>query len=99
MAMNIIGPGTNQLPANKTRGAESMEASRANTGTDSAEEDGTVALSDRGRVLEALESRISNIPEIDQEKVDRIRNAISNGEYQIDHEKLAAAFQRFESEL
>lgn len=102
MAININGPMQNQVGANKTQKnaeAESSGLSKSGNGTESASSDDVVEVSDRGRILKAVESRVSQMPDIDQDKVDRIRNAISNGEYKIDYDKLAAAFRRFETGL
>lgn len=102
MAINITGPTGNQVNANKTQkntASESAVAAKSGNGTESAASEDKVELSDRARILKAVESRVSSMPDIDQEKVDRIRNAISNGEYKIDYDKLAAAFRRFETGL
>ncbi|EAR09434.1 flagellar biosynthesis anti-sigma factor FlgM [Reinekea blandensis] len=103
MPININGPTNTQVNANKTQknaDAESLANAKSGNGTESAKQsDDVVELSDRARVLKAVESRVNQMPDIDQDKVDRIRNAISNGEYQIDYDKLAAAFRRFETGL
>lgn len=102
MAININGPTQNQVGANKTQKnpeTGSSGLSKSGNGTEPASSDDVVEVSDRARVLKAVESRVSQMPDIDQDKVDRIRNAISNGEYKIDYDKLAAAFRRFETGL
>jgi negative regulator of flagellin synthesis FlgM len=102
MAININGPTQNQVGANKTQknnGSNEATDLKSGNGTKTASKDDVVEVSDRARVLKAVESRVSQMPDIDQDKVDRIRNAISNGEYKIDYDKLAAAFRRFENGL
>ncbi len=102
MAININGPTPNQVGTNKTQknvGNESVGKANNGNGTETASSEDVVELSDRARILKAVESRVHQMPDIDQEKVDRIRNAISNGEYKIDYDKLAAAFRRFETGL
>ena len=102
MAININGPTATQVNANKSQkstGTESSQSSAIAAGTEDAKSDDVVQVSDRAQVLKAVEDRIHQMPDIDQEKVDRIRNAITNGEYQIDYDKLAAAFRRFETGL
>jgi len=37
------------------------------------------------------------MPEVDQARVDSIKSAIANGEYQINYERLATAIQNAES--
>lgn len=102
MAININGPTQNQVSANKAQKNAETSAStgtKSGNGTETASNEDVVEVSDRARILKAVESRVSQMPDIDQEKVDRIRNAISNGEYKIDYDKLAAAFRRFETGL
>lgn len=102
MAININGPSANQVNANKTQkntASEAAPTAKSGNGTETASSEDMVELSDRARILKAVESRVTSMPDIDQEKVDRIRNAISNGEYKIDYDKLAAAFRRFETGL
>lgn len=103
MAMNINGLTSGQTGTSKTRqndgASEVGSPTTQKSGTESASESDVVQLSDRARILKSAGDTISQMPEIDQEKVDRIRSAIAGGDYKIDHEKLAAAFRRFESEL
>ncbi|TCS39925.1 flagellar biosynthesis anti-sigma factor FlgM [Reinekea marinisedimentorum] len=102
MAINVNAPTTTQVGANKTAkhtGPDQALEAKSGNGTDTALSDEVVELSDRGRTMEALESSVQNMPDVDQDKVDSIRNAITNGEYEIDYDKLASAFRRFESEL
>jgi len=102
MAININGPSPTQVGANKSHkndSAENVGVQKSGNGTENASSEDSVELSDRARVLKAVENRVSQLPDIDQDKVDSIRNAISNGEYKIDYDKLAAAFRRFETEL
>lgn len=102
MAININGPTSAQVSANKSQkntASEETMLAKSGNGTETASSDEVVELSDRGRVMEALESSVQSMPDIDQEKVDQIRSAITNGEYEIDYDKLAAAFRRFENEL
>ncbi|SBS28045.1 Anti-sigma-28 factor, FlgM [Marinomonas spartinae] len=49
----------------------------------------TVKLSGTAKTLKHQESRINNMPEIDQDKVDRIKNELASGNYKIDTQKLA----------
>lgn len=102
MAININGPTSGQSGAPKARQSESgteVNQETRKTGTENAQQQDRVELSDRAQVLRDVSSKVQHMPDIDQEKVDRIKTAIENGDYQIDHEKLAAAFRRFESGL
>jgi|TARA_B110000503_G_C7108351_1_gene396941 negative regulator of flagellin synthesis FlgM len=102
MPINVNGPSTNPLGTNKPQkndAAEQSNVAKSGNGTNHASNEDVVELSDRGRVLEAVVSRVHQMPDTDQGKIDRIRSAITNGEYKIDYDKLAAAFSRFESGL
>lgn len=102
MAININDLTSSLVGSNKSQknsSANRTDNANGQNGTDNAGNEDRVELSDQARVLKAAESRIQDLPDIDQAKVDRIRNAITNGEYEIDYDKLAAAFRRFESEL
>lgn len=107
MAINLNGLSTGQTGSAKSResdnaattkkaGTESADAKKSNN---SKSTDDVVKLSDRAEVLRTVNSKVQQLPDIDQEKVDRIRTAIQNGDYSIDYNKLAAAFRRFESGL
>ncbi|TXR53229.1 flagellar biosynthesis anti-sigma factor FlgM [Reinekea thalattae] len=102
MAININSTNTTQVGANKTAKQSAPEAeltAKSGNGTNPASSGDVVELSDRGRVMESLESSIQSLPDVNQEKVDNIRNAITNGEYEINYDKLASAFRQFENEL
>jgi negative regulator of flagellin synthesis FlgM len=104
MAINLNGLSTGQTGSAKSRESDNAQSTKK-AGTESAEAnnskstDDVVKLSDRAEVLRTVSSKVQQLPDIDQEKVDRIRTAIQNGDYSIDYNKLAAAFRRFESGL
>lgn len=106
MAINLNGLSTGQTGSAKSRESDNA-ATTSKAGTNSAANktdnskstDDVVKLSDRAEVLRTVNNKVQQLPDIDQEKVDRIRTAIQNGDYSIDYNKLAAAFRRFESGL
>ena len=51
--------------------------------------DDTVALSDTAQLLKNQEAKIRQLPDIDMDKVEQIKQAIAAGEYKIDTQKLA----------
>lgn len=53
-------------------------------------------LSDR---LQAVERAIASTPEVDQARVDALRERIASGEYPIDADRLASRFIEFEQLL
>ena len=55
-----------------------------------------IELSSQAQLLSRLEAEISELPEIDQERVENIRNALNNGTFDIDNSSLAQNILDFE---
>lgn len=60
-------------------------------------EDDAVTLSKGATQLQGLSEGLSDAAPFDQAKVDRIKTLISQGEYQIDSDKIAERLRAFES--
>lgn len=58
-----------------------------------------VVLSEHGERLLALQEKLASVPEIDQQRVAAIRQAIADGNYQINADKLAERLIQLESIL
>lgn len=102
MPININGLTSGSSGSEKARGQETV--TKANQKGDSAQTDVSastdrVELSAEVKVLRKLEAQVSSMSDIDQSKIDRIKAALRNGEYQIDYDNLASAMQKFESDL
>lgn len=50
----------------------------------------TVKLSGAAQTLQSQQAKISDLPDVDMDKVEQIKNAIAAGEYKIDTQKLAS---------
>ena len=61
--------------------------------------DDQVKLSSRSINIQQIEAEVSKLPEVDDNTIDRIRNAINNGEYKIDYQRLAGKMLDFEDKL
>ncbi len=59
----------------------------------------TVSLTDMASRLKALEQKLSEQPDVDQSRVDRVRDAISNGQYNINPERVADKMMDFEADF
>lgn len=59
--------------------------------------DSSVKLSDQAQQLKAIESRLQELPVVDSEKVAQIKQAISNGTYQMDSGRIADKLLALES--
>lgn len=56
----------------------------------------TIEISSQAQLLSKLEAQIKNLPEIDQNRVDALRDQISQGTYEIDSSSLAQRIIDFE---
>jgi len=90
---NNVKPGLNNAglrePAgNKSAAANSGrgESARSGQGTESAD---SVELSSRGQSLNRLEENLANTPDIDNARVESIKQAIADGRFEVDAERIA----------
>jgi len=58
-----------------------------------------VQLSPEAQRLQQATERLSQQPSIDQERVERIRQAIADGSYQVDSQRIASKLLAFESQF
>ncbi|KDM93026.1 flagellar biosynthesis anti-sigma factor FlgM [Photobacterium galatheae] len=58
-----------------------------------------VSLSSQARAVGQIHQQLAAEPSIDRNKVEAIKNAISNGSYKVDADRLASNMMRFEDEL
>ena len=61
--------------------------------------DDTLSISSTSTLLTEAEDKANSAPDIDEAKVEAIRQAIQNGEMTIDHQKLAQKMLEFELTL
>jgi len=59
----------------------------------------TVELTSSAKLLERLEKTLASLPDIDRGRVEAVKTAIENGEYQIDADSIAAALLRSEGRM
>ncbi len=87
----------------KHRGAEQPEHKAADTrrgaGAQPQEHADKVELSSDAQTLQQVEKRLENAESFDQAKVDKIKQALADGEYPIDNERLASKFYQLEQQL
>ncbi len=58
-----------------------------------------VSLTDGARRLGELDQALKALPDVDLAKVEAVKTAISNGEYEVDTAELADALLRFDKDL
>jgi len=56
----------------------------------------TVELTSSAKLLERLEKTLASLPAVDSKRVEEVKAAIENGEYEIDADAIADAMIRFE---
>jgi negative regulator of flagellin synthesis FlgM len=59
----------------------------------------SVSLTPQAKQLNELQKKANDAPALDQKKIDQLKKAITNGEYKVDPEKLAASIANFEFKL
>jgi len=59
----------------------------------------TVELTDSARLLQRLETMLANAPMTDRVRVEAVRQALANGAYEIDPQRIAAQVLRLERDL
>jgi len=98
MAIDFNGVNNNALNPQQKDGVRQRDnadskapnSQQSDTGTNKASAQGTrVDLSPDARNIEAAEKALQEQPEIDDEKVAELREALENGSFSIDAEKLA----------
>jgi negative regulator of flagellin synthesis FlgM len=92
---NNVGPGSVRDGARSSPSSNPSEAPR-DSGT--TEESG-VALSEGAQLLRSVTERLATVPEVDEGRVEAIRNAIAAGRYHVDPVRLAQRFIELESKL
>lgn len=59
----------------------------------------TVSLTPQAQQLRDLENRIAELPEVDSGRVNSIKDAIADGSYEIDANRIAEKLMQFEGAL
>lgn len=59
----------------------------------------SVNLTSTASRLQSLESVVKQTPQVDQHKVAALRHAIADGSYQVDSNRVAQKFMRFEAAM
>ncbi|SIQ49341.1 anti-sigma-28 factor, FlgM family [Shewanella morhuae] len=89
---------TAQVRAGATKASNEQPAQVATKSTTPQKSD-SVVITAQAQQLQKAQSKMASLPEVDQKKVAEIKQAIAEGRYKIDPEKLAANIASFEAEL
>jgi len=89
---------TSQTRSGATKVSSEQSAQVATKSTPSQKGD-SVVITAQAQQLQGAQAKMASLPEVDQKKVAEIKQAIAEGRYKIDPEKLAANIASFEAEL
>lgn len=86
---NSIKPGTNGSSASRTTGPNARQADAKVSAESGAQAREEVVLSKEAQSMGRLQDKINSLPEVNSERVAEIRQAISEGRFQINAERIA----------
>jgi negative regulator of flagellin synthesis FlgM len=100
--MSIEIKGLNNLPIQDPGSSKAQkdkaESAKPNTNASETADD-SVNLTNFGRQVSALESKIDKVSEVDHKRVEAIKQAIASGQYEINPERIAKKMLQLESLL
>ncbi|MDW6001575.1 flagellar biosynthesis anti-sigma factor FlgM [Vibrio mangrovi] len=82
-----------------TRAEHKASSSEKTNHTSSSDKKDAVSLSSQSKAMGEMQSKLASSPAFDSAKVQAIKEAIANGSYRVDAEKLADNMIKFEKEL
>jgi negative regulator of flagellin synthesis FlgM len=98
--IGLAGPGSG--PTDKAQAAQSQAApSQGQVQPAPASQTGEVQITPTAQLLAKLEQQLSGTADVNQSRVDAIRQALDNGSYQVDSSRVAdglLAAQRFDAQ-
>ena len=95
-----INSGRSQQSSDRHVGTVRRDGSTSSQGSNSsASQTDTVSLTDMASRLHSLEKKLASQPDVDQAHVNRVRDAISRGEYRVDPDRVADKMMDFESDF
>ncbi|AFJ02602.1 flagellar biosynthesis anti-sigma factor FlgM [Methylophaga frappieri] len=97
--INNIKPGNLPNTSNPSRTGVAGEKSSGGTVDARAVSSDTFSLTDTASQLQSLQKTIAAMPETNQQRIAALREAIDNGDYQVDTEKLAQNMIDFERQF
>ncbi|GHG69138.1 flagellar biosynthesis protein FlgM [Alishewanella longhuensis] len=102
MAININNlQNSTQVKADKTDQAVQRQQSvvQQNATSQASQKQDSVSITPQAQQFTKLQEKAANSSGIDQEKVDKIKQAIADGKYKINVEMLAKRIMQFEGDL
>ncbi|HDY99717.1 MAG TPA: flagellar biosynthesis anti-sigma factor FlgM [Pseudomonas sabulinigri] len=88
---------TNSAAGKREATLDNAAKTTATAGQEASSERSSVSLSQQAQQLQAIEERLRDLPEVDSERVNQIKQAIADGSYQVDSNRIADKLLSFES--
>jgi len=105
MAINSVhlasqaGAGARTKVADNTSVGTSESSKAATSSAAKGTQGATVRLSDTAQSIKNAERKMADTPDINQEKVDRLKAAIDSGDYKVNTERTAAGIMNMDNLL
>ncbi len=97
--INGISPSKVHAPTDDSQLKQAVEQQPASTETGKSSTADTVSLSDNAKQLGKVDNTAISAPVVDTKRVEQVKQAISDGSFNIDAEKVADKLMKFESIL
>lgn len=101
MSIDINGISSTKMPAptDDSKLKQNVEPQTSNTESGKSSTADTVSLSENAVQLGKIDNSVINAPVVDTQRVEQVKQAISDGTYKVDAEKVADKLMQFESIL
>ncbi len=102
MTDKITSQGRSSLDITRSRAPASDATPRSKTaesGKPAAEARDSVQLTDTATNLKRIEAKLADVPEVDQSRVDEIRQRLQSNTYEIDAEQVAQKILQLDQDL
>ena len=97
--INNLTPSKAHRPADEAKLNQSSEQPVAEQESGKSSAKDTVSLSDNAVQLGKIDNTVSSPPVMDTQRIEALKQAISNGSYEVDPVKVADKLMKFESML
>ncbi|MDH2431332.1 flagellar biosynthesis anti-sigma factor FlgM [Pokkaliibacter sp. MBI-7] len=89
MSIDINGLGVNQASTSRIKSQSSTQQKSADVDNEGKSSSDKVELSSEAKSMQSIEDQVRQLPDVDQEKVDRIKSAIADGSYSVNSQSIA----------